>query len=120
MTATPTHTDTGHEALTFVPGLGHATSCACVEHHRPKPARFIWHHVLPRTCGGKTDAANLVSLCDTAHYAIHAVLYELRTNDGQLPKAPGRRNDYITNTALTGYQRAVAAGTVDRIPKESE
>lgn len=108
-----------HTDLTFVPGLGRATSCPCVEHHRPKPARFVWHHLLPQVCGGKTTPDNLVSICDNAHYAIHALLWAIHANGGKAPSKQGRVNAFITDAAVRGYAAAVAAGTTDRIPKES-
>lgn len=108
------------EPLTVVAGLGRADHCECVAHHRPTPARYVWHHVLPRTCGGPTTAANLVQLCDSAHYAIHVLLYELRLGGGVLPPGYGHRNSFHLDIARTGYERAVVAGTVDRIPKEAE
>lgn len=105
-------------ALTFVPGLGRAAGCECVENHRPKPARFVWHHKLPRACGGTTTPANLIALCDNAHYAVHDLLWELATHAGELPPARGRRNEYLIALARDGYTAAVAAGTADRIPRE--
>lgn len=111
------HTHDGHAALTVVRGLGRAATCGCVAHHTPRPARFIWHHVLPKVCGGQTTPANLVSICDNAHYAIHVLLWQMRENGG---KPAGRHNAYHLAIARQGYDRAVAAGTVGQIPKEAE
>jgi hypothetical protein len=104
------HTHTG---LEFIAGLGKASTCNGYGVHRPIPLRFVWHHILPQACGGQTVAANLVSLCDSCHYSIHIVLWQMAN---KLPLA----KTAIKQVALAkqGYDLAVAAGTVDKIPKE--
>lgn len=112
LTDTVEHAPDGH--VTFVAGLGHATACAVDVEHRPRPARFIWHHVLPQTCGGRTVAANLAALCDNCHYAVHGLLWTL-AHGQPIPAhtSPGR-----VTLAQRGYAAAVAAGTVAKIPNE--
>lgn len=46
----------------------------CVVHgyHRPRPNRTVKHHIWPQEFGGPTVPANLVLVCDTGHYNIHA------------------------------------------------
>ena len=105
----------GHEALTFVEGLGPAQECAAVKEHRPRPLRHIWHHILPQACGGKTVVTNLVSLCDNCHYAIHVLLWQL----GQGESIDGHINHFQRKIAQQGYEAAVVAGTVSLIPKEA-
>lgn len=92
-----------------------ATTCRVSVGHRPRPLRFVWHHILPLVCGGETTAANLVELCDNCHYAVHALLWN-RANGLPVP-----RNVEATQLALAtkGYQLAVQAGTVVKIPHES-
>ncbi len=61
-------------------------SCALSLWHRPKPARYVWHHPLPLAWGGPTDQEKLAA-CDTHHYAIHVALDLLARYDGKPPKA---------------------------------
>lgn len=42
--------------------------------HRPQPTRTVKHHILPQEYGGPTTPENLVLVCDTGHYNIHAAL----------------------------------------------
>lgn len=111
-----------HHALTVVYGLGRASGCVgYASTHRPRPIRYVWHHVLPQACGGKTAKDNLASLCDNCHYAVHSMMWLLAHHNGQtetiigwsrLGTAPQRE------LAMRGYQGAVAAGTVNKIPNE--
>lgn len=107
-------------ALTFVVGLGRATHCAgYLGPHRPTPQRYVWHHILPQACGGLTRPINLVPLCDSCHYATHALLTTLATLHTDDVKVLGRRGTPFTrDLAVRGYQAAVVQGTADRIPNE--
>jgi len=100
--------------LTFAEGVGHATCCQSGSFHRPKPLRFVWHHILPQVCGGKTEPANLVALCDNCHYSVHILLWQLGQGTGSVT---GTRAQ--TRIATQGYAAAVAAGTTGKIPKEA-
>lgn len=120
MTETPeprTHHSDEHTLL-FVAGLGPATTCAAYAHHRPRPMRFVWHHILPQVCGGKTKAMNLVQLCDSCHYSVHALMTELVLVNGDPHKIAHLGTASQRALALTGYDEAAAAGTTDRIPNE--
>lgn len=77
--------------------------------------RFVWHHILPQVCGGKSTTANLIELCDNCHYAVHAILYILRMGG----EVPGSADEGQVEVAEKGYQLAVKAGTENKIPKES-
>jgi hypothetical protein len=106
----------------FIECVGLAPTCIASDRHTPKPLRFVWHHVLPQVCGGKTVPDNLVSLCDCCHYTIHAILWGLKQGNGTLP-AQGKVSRRLLHTqrgalALRGYAAAVAAGTVANIPNE--
>lgn len=103
-----------HEALEFVADLGRAVSCQGYGTHRPVPLRFVWHHILPQVCGGKTVAANLASLCDSCHYSIHILLWQMAN---KVPLSKGTKAQLAF--AKQGYDAAVAAGTADKIPKEA-
>lgn len=103
----------------YLPVVGYAKDCVVSQHHSPKPLRYVWHHILPRACGGATEVGNLVSLCDSCHYAVHALLHDLKVN-GHFTIPSTLRNKKRAAIALDGYQRAVAAGTVNLIPNEGE
>jgi hypothetical protein len=105
------------DGLTFLPGVGTATTCVAEKSHRPKPLRFVWHHILPRTCGGLTTSGNLASVCDNCHYGIHVLLYELAQN-GKLTDHWHMGGTGRYQIALSGYQAAIAAGTAGQIPNE--
>lgn len=102
-------------ALTSIPIVGPALSCMVTTHHAPTPHRYIWHHILPQACGGKTERANLVSLCDNCHYTIHIIMWHLANN----VKLTFRPSAHHMLYAQQGYQAAVAAGTVALMPKEA-
>lgn len=103
----------------YLSPVGYATSCAVSPHHSPKPIRYVWHHILPRVCGGKTEVSNLVSLCDSCHYAVHALLHDLKVN-GHFTIASTVRNKKRAAIALDGYYHAQTMGTVSLIPNEGE
>ena len=105
-----------HITYEFIEGIGKAPSCVVSSAHRPSPMRYVWHHILPQVCGGLSRPENLASLCDSCHYAVHALLYQCKMHGDITP-------DPINNTkrialARKGYQLAVAAGTVAAIPNE--
>lgn len=97
-------------------GIGKATSCQLAKEHRPLPLRFVWHHILPQACGGKTEASNLASLCDSCHYSVHILMW-LMANGGIPVDIKGSKTQRAL--ALQGYNQALAAGTAGKIPKES-
>jgi hypothetical protein len=103
--------------LEFLSGVGKATTCVGYGHHRPVPLRFIWHHVLPLACGGRTVPDNLVQLCDSCHYSVHILLWQMAAAGGFFPPAQGTK--FHRAIAVRGYNAAVAAGTVHLIPKEA-
>jgi hypothetical protein len=102
----------------FIAGIGRAATCTCYKKHTPGALRFVWHHILPAACGGKPTVDNLVEVCDNCHYAIHALLYDLKVNNGKFVRyvkfAKTSRGKYAT----MGWLAAVALGTQDKIPSE--
>lgn len=106
------------QAASYLPVVGKATSCAMSSAHNPVPLRFVWHHILPQVCGGQTIATNLVSVCDSCHYAIHRLLWDLKTHEGVFTVPKSVRNRHRAAYAYMGYDAAKAAGTVDKIPNE--
>jgi hypothetical protein len=101
----------------FLPEVGHAASCQLGKQGRSHIAlRFVWHHVLPQACGGKTTADNLASLCDNCHYAVHILMWYL-ANGGIPVTVKGTKVQLAL--ANTGYAQAVAAGTAGKMPKEA-
>jgi len=101
---------------TFIEGLGKASACAVSRWHRPAPMRYVWHHILPQVCGGLTNAVNTIQLCDNCHYAVHVLLYQLKTNGVVTPSSSN--NKVRIGVAKDGYLAALAMGTVDKIPNE--
>lgn len=106
-------------ALTFIEGVGPASKCdACgLKQHAPVPARYVWHHILPKTCGGLSGSVNLVESCDTGHYAIHDLMWRLANAPDSIK---GRRyTRRQRDLAARGYREAMAAGTAGKIPREA-
>jgi len=97
------------------PGIGQATNCQIDLQHNPPPIRYVWHHICPQACGGKTEQSNLVSLCDTCHYGIHYLTRLAAENDGEIPA--GYPADWVTIAQL-GYEQAKKNGKLDKIPHE--
>jgi hypothetical protein len=101
--------------LTEVDGV-RAARCAFgdqLKHHTA--LRFVWHHILPQVCGGKTEPGNLRELCDNCHYAVHALMWGLAYG----APVPRDATDAQFTLANVGFELAVAAGTQDKIPKEA-
>ena len=115
-------------ALLSLPGIGKPTSCVIARYHRPKPLRFVLHHVLPQVCGGQSVAENLVSLCDNDHYAVHALMTWLLHTYGPVNASGSSAFDLAASLpagtraqrglAVRGYLEAVAAGTAGKLPNE--
>jgi hypothetical protein len=105
----------GHPVLTEFNGA-RADKCEFGDQLRHHTAlRFVWHHILPKVCGGKTEPGNLKKLCDNCHAAVHVVMYQL-SRGGVPDKAATAQQFTLANI---GYELAVAAGTQGKIPKES-
>lgn len=102
----------------FIEGVGRAAQCDAAPHHTPKPLRFVWHHILPQVCGGKSVVTNLVQVCDDCHYAIHDLLYDLAQHGGQLAQHRSLMHSGRYTYALQGYNAAVSNGTVGSIPNQ--
>jgi hypothetical protein len=86
-----------------------------VGNHRPRPLRFVWHHILPIACGGRSVPDNEIQLCDNCHYSIHRLMSWL-AHQNSVPDHLG--NEEQRHYAILGYQLAVAAGTQDQMPNE--
>jgi HNH endonuclease len=102
------------EALTEIPGIGKAARCTASRSHNPVPLRFVWHHIQPQEAGGATVPANLAELCDSCHYSIHRLMWNMAR---QLPLGPVPRAAQLAY-AQQGYFACVAAGTAGQIPDE--
>jgi hypothetical protein len=85
-------------------------------YHYPRPMRFVWHHILPQACGGKSTKTNLIAVCDNCHYATHILMWYLA--NGGIPVTVKYSRAQL-RLAQQGYQAAVAAGTVSKMPKEA-
>ena len=96
--------------------MGPANRCVIARYHRPKPLRYVWHHVLPEACGGKTEPDNLASLCDSCHYSVHIILWNLASG---IPAGNQGGTKAQLALARRGFTEAVLAGTAHKIPKEA-
>ena len=94
-----------------------ASACSNTVEHRPRPKRFVWHHVLPLVCGGKTQARNLVQLCDNCHYSVHIGLWTLQFAHDTFRTLYLSKD--LANYAAVGWNAALIAGTANLIPKEA-
>ena len=111
------------EALLTYSGV-RASRCDASGSHSPVPLRYVWHHIQPHECGGATAPENLVQVCDTCHYSIHRILYNLARGyiaeaNGQGPVPVGlipRQLQLVL--AQRGLAACIAAGTVTQIPNE--
>jgi hypothetical protein len=102
------------DILLKVPGLGKAVKCEGSASHSPVPLRYVWHHIQPHECGGATSPGNLVQLCDSCHYSVHRLMYQMARG---LPlDRPPRLA--LLSLATRGYQDCISAGTVNQIPNE--
>ena len=99
---------------TSLPGFGKATACEASKAHSPVPLRFVWHHVQPHEAGGATVAANLAQLCDSCHYSVHRLLWQM-ANSLPVEKAPRQAQLVL---AKRGFDACQAAGTLAQIPDE--
>lgn len=111
-------------ALLAHPTVGRADHCTGYGSHRPEPARYVWHHILPEALGGATDALNLVPLCDTCHLCVHELLFMLKRSAGDEAvwliggtgawRGSRAQRDY----ARRGWKLCLALGVEDQIPNE--
>jgi hypothetical protein len=85
----------------------------CLVHgdHRPRPTRTVKHHVWPQQYGGPTIDSNLVLICDTGHYNVHAALDAMLA--GRLPPKVARAE---LRLAQAGYD-AILAAYAGHVPK---
>lgn len=90
-----------------------ATLCIVTTAHAPIPLRYVWHHVQPLEAGGPNTPANQVALCDSCHYSIHRLMWQMAKG---LPLSKARKAQVAI--AKTGYDACVIAGTVGQIPNE--
>lgn len=73
--------------------------------HRPGVITVHHHHVQPEAMGGPTAPANMVVVCPTGHYNIHAALAALVFGH-PIPKVTREE----LRLAKLGYQRWLDAG----------
>lgn len=80
---------------------------ACQVHgsHRPGVVTVHHHHIQPEAMGGPTEPANLVTVCPTGHYNIHAAMAALVFGT-PVPKVTREE----LRIATLGYQRWIDAG----------
>ncbi len=91
-----------------------ASRCTASGSHSPMPLRFVWHHIQPHEAGGPTEPGNLVELCDSCHYSVHRLLWQMARG---LPVEHAPRVAML-RLATAGYTACMAAGTTGQIPDE--
>jgi hypothetical protein len=79
--------------------------CAIHGSHRPIPVRTVKHHIIPQEYGGPTVEQNLLLVCDTGHYNIHAAIDAMLASH-PIPKVTRRELAY----AMQGYHGIIASG----------
>ena len=75
--------------------------CAVHGYHWPKPLRTVQHHIHPLGLGGKDEKDNIVLVCDTGHYSIHAILDALI--DGRIPPRGTRKEREIATRGFVAF-----------------
>lgn len=115
----PNNPEFSMDAGTLVAGRGKASYCQVADYHQPVPIRFVWHHILPLACGGRSTNDNLVQCCDSCHFAIHRLMSDLLAGNGSFVEFKRFANSTRAIWALTGYKLAVAAGTQANLPRET-
>lgn len=76
----------------------------CVVHgyHRPVPARTVRHHIIPMEFDGPTNNENLVLICDTGHYNVHAYIDAVLKN--RVPPKVTRKERALALAALAAIK----------------
>jgi hypothetical protein len=94
--------------------------CKVHGYHYPSPIRTVVHHIFPQEWGGKTIAENLVTVCDTGHYNIHAILADLVVHQGVQVDTKGTRTERAL--AFQGYRQWVVNGkpALDEVEYEAQ
>jgi hypothetical protein len=75
--------------------------CVVHRYHRPPPYRTVQHHIWPKAEGGPTVPENLVWVCDTGHYNVHAAIDQIRAG---VEKPDGTRTE--VKLAQLGHARS--------------
>lgn len=73
--------------------------------HRPGVVTTHDHHIQPHAMGGTSDADNMVTICPTGHYNVHAAMAAL-VFDKPVPRVTKEE----LRLAQLGFDRWVAAG----------
>lgn len=87
-----------------------------IEHH-PTPARIIWHHTVPLSCGGLTNLENCVGVCDNCHISLHRILWELGQTEGEMHRSSFLGDLWLRQTSFKAFWQIEAAGRIADIPK---
>jgi hypothetical protein len=78
--------------------------------HRPRPLRFVVHHVLPLGMGGLGESDNWVITCDTGHFNIHRLLGDLIRSQTMRTLGTSRER----SLAVRAYRQWISAGKPGR------
>jgi 5-methylcytosine-specific restriction endonuclease McrA len=85
--------------------------CECVSEHSPTAYVPTDHHILPKSWGGQTIDANLVTICPNTHAAVHRLLDDYVRAGGD----PG----WETRKHFSAFQRDLALRAWERRPSDN-
>lgn len=90
-----------------------AIECLCVATHVPMPVDIEVHHIWPRADTGPDTPENRISICPTAHSAVHWLLLRYKRANGTPAWEDRRRlNPYLRALADRGWRSIVAGELV--------
>lgn len=79
--------------------------CKCVGKHVPLPMAYHKHHIIPKYLGGTDSKENLLVLCPTTHYNVHALLQHYGRYKGTPPGSVRKHySDYVQGLAKRAWE----------------
>lgn len=90
--------------------------CLCVARHTPAAYVPNRHHILPKSWGGLTTTANLITICPNAHSAVHRLL-DAYVKAGGLPDTTTRRgySPFVRDLAARAWAQRPPNPTITSI-----
>jgi hypothetical protein len=82
-----------------------SVGCVCVGKHVPLPMQLVSHFIVSPYHGGLDEPVNLVWLCPTTHFNVHALLDEYERYDGTPPGSVRKHySEYVQRLAAAGWE----------------